>query len=274
MLLRAIPKTGETVPALGLGTWNAFDVGSGARDRAGPRGVIDAFFAAGCTVIDSSPMYGKAEAVVGDLLADTGHLPRAWIATKVWTTGKSDGIAQMEASARKLRKPALDLIQVHNLVDWRTHLDTLAGWKAEGKVRYVGITHYTTGAIPALCEIVETAEIDFVQTVYSIGTRAAESRLLPLCRDRGVAVIANKPFDTAALFRKVHGRPLPPVAAEIGARTWASFFLKYILGHPDLTAAIPATGNPAHAADWLDAADGIIPDAAQRKAMVAAWEKV
>jgi diketogulonate reductase-like aldo/keto reductase len=235
---------------------------------------MEAFFAASGRFIDSSPMYGRAETVVGDLLAETRHLDNAWIATKVWTTGKADGIAQMQSSARKLRKPALDLIQVHNLVDWKTHLDTLAGWKKERRVRYVGITHYTAGAIGSLCEVLESHDIDFVQTVYSIGTRAAETRLLPLCRDRGVAVIANKPFDTAALFRRVHGKKLPPVAAEIGARTWASFFLKYILGHPDLTAAIPATGNPAHAADWLDAADGVIPDEGQRKAMVAAWERI
>lgn len=274
MLMRTIPKSGEAIPALGLGTWNAFDVGASASDRAGPKGVLELFFAAGGRVVDSSPMYGKAETVVGDLLAETGRLEGAWIATKVWTTGKAAGIEQMRASARKLRKPALDLIQVHNLVDWETHLDTLAGWKKEGAVRYVGITHYTTGALGALADIVARHDIDFVQTVYSIGTREAERRLLPLCADRGVAVIANKPFDTGALFRRARGKALPPVAADLGCRSWAAFFLKFILGHPAVTVAIPASSDPDHARDWVDAGAGPIPDAAARNKMAAAWDSI
>ncbi|MBM3485772.1 MAG: aldo/keto reductase [Alphaproteobacteria bacterium] len=272
MLMRAILKTGEAIPALGLGTWNAFDVGAQMRDRAGPKGVLDLFFAAGGRVIDSSPMYGKAETVVGDLLDATGQRGAAWIATKVWTTGKAAGIEQMRSSARKLRKPALDLIQVHNLVDCETHLDTLAGWKKEGAVRYVGITHYTTGALNALADIVARRDIDFVQTVYSIGTREAERRLLPLCADRGVAVIANKPFDTGALFRRARGRKLPPVAKALGCQSWAAFFLKFILGHPAITVAIPASGDPDHARDWVDAGAGPIPDEAMRRTMAAAWD--
>jgi aryl-alcohol dehydrogenase-like predicted oxidoreductase len=275
ILSRAIPKTGERIAAIGLGTWQAFDIsaspGTGRADeRAERRRVLEQLFAAGASVVDSSPMYGRAEAVVGDLLADLRPRPRAFVATKVWTSGKGAGIEQMNASFRKLRVERIDLMQVHNLVDWRTHLATLAGWKAEGRVRYVGLTHYTEAALADLADIVANAEVDFLQFAYSLDVPAAERRLLSLCAERGIATLINRPFGGGMLSR-VRGRPLPPLAVELGCATWAQCALKFILSHPAVTCVIPGTGAPAHMADNLAAGSGRLPDAAERAALLAAW---
>jgi diketogulonate reductase-like aldo/keto reductase len=277
ILSRAIPKTGERIAAVGLGTWQAFDIsgsspGTGRADeRAERRRVLEQLFAAGASVVDSSPMYGRAEAVVGDLLADLRPRPRAFVATKVWTSGKSAGIEQMNASFRKLRVERIDLMQVHNLVDWRTHLATLVGWKAEGRVRYVGLTHYTEAALADLADIVAHTEVDFLQFIYSLDVPAAERRLLPLCAERGIATLINRPFGGGGMLSRTRGRPLPALAAELGCRTWAQCALKFILSHPDVTCVIPGTGDPAHLADNLAAGTGRLPDAAERAALLAAW---
>jgi diketogulonate reductase-like aldo/keto reductase len=268
-LRRAIPSSGERLPAIGLGTWQTFDVGGDAQGRADARAVLDLFVRQGARVVDSSPMYGSAEAVLGDLAADLGARETLFWATKVWTTGRAEGIAQMEASMRRMRLPRVDLMQVHNLVDPRTHLETLARWKREGRVRYVGITHYHSGAHADLERWMTQAALDFVQVNFSMAEPEAQGRLLPLAAERGIAVLANRPFAEGALFERVRGKPLPAWAAEVGAASWAQFFLKWILGHPAVTCAIPATRNPKHAADNLAAAVGDPPTEAQRKRMLA-----
>jgi diketogulonate reductase-like aldo/keto reductase len=273
MTTRPIPSTGERLPVIGLGTWQTFDVGEEPAARAPLAEVLRRLFAAGGRVIDTSPMYGRAEAVTGDLLAATAARRKAFLATKVWTTGRERGIAEMRRSAALLRTDVIDLMQIHNLVDWRTHLPVLREMKAAGRIRYIGITHYTTGALAELAAILEREPgIDFVQAGYSIATRDAETRLLPVAAARGVAVLVNQPFEEGALFRAVGGRPLPASAAEIGCRSWAQFFLKYLLGHEAVTAVIPATSNPAHMADDLAAGQGPFPDEQQRQRMLAAWQ--
>jgi diketogulonate reductase-like aldo/keto reductase len=262
-----IPKTGEALPAIGLGTWQTFDVGPGAAERAGPREVLKLFADHGGRVIDSSPMYGAAETVVGDLTAELDLGRQMFLATKVWTTGRDDGIRQMETSFRRLRTRRMDLMQIHNLLDWKTHIRTLRDWKAHGRVRYIGITHYTESAYDTLAQVMATEDIDFVQFNYSIISRAAERRLLPLAQDRQIAVLVNKPFETAGLFDKVRGRELPTWAAEFDCRSWAQYFLKFILGHPAVTCAIPATRKPTHLLDNMQAGLGRLPDAATRERM-------
>lgn len=272
METRAIPATGETLPVIGCGTWRNFDVGAAAADRAPLRGVLEALFAAGGAVIDSSPMYGAAEAVVGDLLAAMQARDRAFVATKVWTSGREAGIAQMERSMALLRADRLDLMQIHNLVDWQTQLATLSGWKAEGRIRYLGITHYTPGAFDALEAVMRAEPVDFVQLNYAMDDRAAEARLLPLAAERGIAILVNRPFGGGGLLRRLKDRPLPGWAGEIGAASWAQILLKFILGHPAVTCAIPGTGRPAHMADNAGAGFGPFPDAAMRARMAAAIE--
>jgi diketogulonate reductase-like aldo/keto reductase len=271
MLTRPIPSTGEAVPVIGLGTWQTFDVGADATSRAPLREVLRLFLAAGGRTIDSSPMYGRAESVTGDLVAELGAREKTFLATKVWTTGRAQGEAQMRRSAELMRAGVLDLIQIHNLVDWKTHLATLRRMKEEGSVRYIGITHYTTASLDALADIVERESIDFVQLPYSIGTRQAERRLLPLCAERSVATIINRPLEEGGLFRRAR-RALPPIAAELDCASWAQFFLKFIAAHPAVTCIIPATAKPEHMADNLAAGSGRIPDEAQRRAMAAAWD--
>jgi aryl-alcohol dehydrogenase-like predicted oxidoreductase len=273
LAIRAIPKTGERIPAIGLGTWQTFDIGSGADERAGRRAVLERLFAAGGSVIDSSPMYGRAETVVGDLLAEMQARDRAFIATKVWTSGRGAGIEQMTASLRKFRVERIDLMQVHNLVDWRTHLGTLEGWKKEGWVRYVGLTHYTESALSDLAEIVERTPVDFLQFIYSLDAPAAERRLLPLCADRGIATLINRPFGGGSMLSRTRGRKLPPLAAELGCTTWAQFALKYVLGHPAVTCVIPGTGNSNHMADNLAAGTGRLPTDGERTRMRAVWRE-
>lgn len=233
-------------------------------ERAPLREVLRRFVAEGGRVIDSSPMYGRSEAVVGELADSLGVADRLFVATKVWTRGRARGIEQMQASMRLLRVPRVDLMQVHNLLDVETHLATLAEWKAAGRVRYVGVTHYTVSAYDALAAVLERHAVDFVQLNYSVLTRDAERRLLPLARERGIAVLVNRPFEGGDAFREVRRRPLPAFAAEIECRSWAQLFLKYILSHPAVTCAIPATSNPAHLSDNMAGGRGPLPDEALR----------
>jgi len=269
LLARAIPSSGETIPAVGLGTWQTFDVGGSASERAPLREVLRRFVAAGGRVIDSSPMYGAAESVVGDLAADVGVAGTLFLATKVWTSGRAAGIAQMEASLRRLRAKRLDLMQIHNLLDWRTHLATLREWKRAGRIRYLGVTHYTASAFDELERVLRAEPLDFVQVNYSLGEREAERRILPLARDRGIAVLVNRPFSAGGLFGRVRGQPLPAWAADAGCESWAQLFLKWILAHPAVTCVIPATRRPEHLVDNMKAGLGALPDAAMRDRMAA-----
>jgi diketogulonate reductase-like aldo/keto reductase len=269
MLMRRVPSDGEMLPAVGLGTWQTFDVSASAAEREPLRDVLQNFVALGGRVVDSSPMYGQAESVVGDLAAELGLHSSLFVATKVWTSGREAGVAQMERSLKRLRVARLDLEQVHNLVDWQTHLRTLRDWKAAGRVRYLGVTHYTTSAYGDLERIMRSERLDFVQLNYSLLEREAEDRLLPLAADRGIAVLANRPYAEGALFRRVRGRPLPPWAAEIDCTSWGQFFLKWILAHSAVTCVIPATSKPEHLTDNMGAGTGTLPDAATRTRMAA-----
>jgi aryl-alcohol dehydrogenase-like predicted oxidoreductase len=273
MLMRRIPSSGETIPAIGLGTSGPFEVGADEAARAPLREVLQGFFAGGGTLIDTSPMYSTAESVLGDLLS-ADQQARAFIATKVWTPGsgghgEQKGVEQMLRSGTLLRHKPIDLMQVHNLVDLDAHLKTLGRWKAEGKVRYMGVTHYTTSSYPDLIAIIEREKLDFVQFNYSVTTREAEKRLLPLCADKGVAVLVNRAFEDGNLFSQVQGRALPAWAAEFGAKSWAQVFLKFVLAHPAVTCVIPATGKLRNLVDNLGAATGALPDAKQRAQIVA-----
>ena len=260
MLFRPIPSTRELLPVIGIGTWQTFDVGSSAADRAPLEEVLKAFAEMGGTMIDSSPMYGRSEEVVGDLVAKTKAPANPFIATKVWTSGKDEGIRQMRDSMRKLRVKACDLMQVHNLLDVDTHLDTLAGWKRDGTVRYVGVTHYTASGADAVAQLISRRDVDFVQINYSVAERDAENRLLPLCRDKGVAVIANRPFAGGEIFRRVAGKPVPDWAAEIDCASWAQLMLKFVVSHPAITCAIPASAKPEHTRDNMKGGYGRMPD--------------
>ncbi|MGH7848382.1 MAG: aldo/keto reductase [Candidatus Binatia bacterium] len=266
-LQRPIPRTGELLPVIGLGTWQTFDVGRAEPARAPLRQVLRAFAQLGGKVVDSSPMYGESESVVGDLAADLGLHKQLFLATKVWTRGREAGIRQMEESFRRLRAPRIDLMQVHNLLDWRAHLVALRKWKKQGKVRYIGVTHYTAAAYDELAAVLESEELDFVQLNYSIAEREAERRLLPLAADRRLAVLVNRPFAQAGLFSKVRGKSLPSWATEIGCASWAQFFLKFVISHPAVTCAIPATSKVEHLRDNMQAGSDPLPDAATRVRM-------
>ncbi|MBX5461927.1 MAG: aldo/keto reductase [Steroidobacteraceae bacterium] len=264
LITRKIPSTGEAIPVIGLGTSGPFEVGRSNAERAPLKEVLNAFFAAGARLIDTSPMYSTAEAVLGDLLTPSMH-ERVFLATKVWTRGDREGEEQMKHSAQVMKHPRLDLIQVHNLLDVDTHLRTLRKMKEQGLVRYIGITHYTVGSHADLARIIEREKIDFVQLNYSAATRDAEQRLLPLAADRGVAVLVNRPFEDGRLFDAVEGRPVPPWAAEIDCTSWGQIFLKYVISHPAVTCVIPATGKVKHLQDNLAAGRGRLPDAKQRE---------
>ena len=269
MITRAIPSTGETIPVVGLGTWQTFDVGPEPAEREPLRDVLRTFVEEGGRLVDSSPMYGRAESVVGDLAGPPGVHSKLFIATKVWTTGRAEGIRQMETSMRRLRTATIDLMQVHNLVDVDTHLDTLQGWKRDGRVRYVGITHYTASAHDAVAEVISRRPVDFIQINYSVGEREAERRLLPLALDRGIAVIANRPFVGGDFVRRLRNRPLPDWAAKLACASWAELLLKFVISHPAITCAIPATAQAAHLRDNLKAGTGSLPDEAFRARIAA-----
>jgi diketogulonate reductase-like aldo/keto reductase len=266
-LERRIPKTGEAIPAIGLGTWQVFDVAGEAAGMAQAKETLKAFVELGGRAVDSSPMYGSSELVTAQLAAELGVRAKLFVATKVWTSGRQAGLRQMEDSMKKLRVERLDLMQVHNLVDADTHLATLREWKASGRIRYAGVTHYHAGAHGDLERYVKRGDVDFIQVNYSMAEPEADRRLLRAAADSGAAVIVNRPFAEGAMFRQVKGRPLPDWAKDVGGASWAQFFLKWILAQPAVTCVIPATRNPEHLADNMAAASGPLPDEATRRKM-------
>jgi diketogulonate reductase-like aldo/keto reductase len=268
LMTRRIPRSGEAVPAIGLGSSRTFDV-SGAGELDEVKEVLRLFVSLGGRVVDSSPMYGRAESVIGDVATQLGIGGKLFLATKVWTTGRDAGIKQAQESMNRMRTKRLDLIQVHNLVDVDTHLKWLKEWKEAGKVRYVGITHYRKDAHEQLAKYVASKEVDFIQVNYSMAEREAEDRLLPAARESGTAVLANRPFAVKGLFDRVEGRPLPDWASEIDVTSWAQFFLKYILANPAVTCIIPATRNPKHLTDDVTGGRGRLPDEKMRQRMLA-----
>jgi diketogulonate reductase-like aldo/keto reductase len=256
MLTRIIPSSGEALPVIGIGTYKGFDVGSSGKERAGVGGVLHNLFSLGGSVLDSSPMYGRAEGVAGDLLAEQHVREKAFVATKVWTQGRSAGIDQMNHSMKLLRCERIDLMQVHNLLDWRTHLATLRALKDEGRIRYLGITHYSSSAYGEMEKIMRAETLDFVQLNYSLDEREAERRLLPLAAERGMAVLVNLPFGQGRLFRTLRGKSVPPWMQEAGCETWSQVLLKFTIAHKAVTCVIPGTGNPDHMTENCHAGTG------------------
>ncbi len=270
MHTRKIHSSGEQLPVIGCGTYRGFDVAENGYERL--HAVLDRLLSAGGSVVDSSPMYGRAEAVAGALIAGANARAKTFIATKVWTRGRDAGIAQMRNSFKLLRTDRIDLMQIHNLVDWRTHLPTLRQWKEAGRIRYFGITHYTQSAFADLEAVMRAEPLDFVQLNYSAMDRAAERRLLPLAMERGIAVIANYPLASGSAVRSLGGRPVPVWAADIDCTRWSQLLLKFVVSHPAITCAIPGTGNPAHMADNAKAGLGRMPDEAMRARIAAALD--
>ncbi|MCE7038815.1 aldo/keto reductase [Dyadobacter sp. CY312] len=268
MINRAIPSSKEKIPVIGLGSWQQFDVGEANAERNPLKEVLLKMNEMGGKMIDASPMYGRAEQVIGDLSTELALNNKFFLATKVWTTGKQEGIEQMTASLQKMKRTSLDLMQVHNLQNWQTHLKTLQGWKESGKVRYIGVTHYTDSAHDRLESIVKSKVVDFVQFNYSIRSRNAEKSLLKAARDNGVAVIINEPFEQGELFRFVKGKSLPAWSEDYGIKSWAQFFLKYIISDPGVTCVIPGTSDVKHITDNLGAGFGQLPDVQGRKKML------
>ena len=271
MLKRRIPSSGEDVPVIGMGSSNTFDVGDSAAELDGLRDVLRALVAGGGSVVDTSPMYGRSETVLGDLIAELRLRPELWLATKVWTRGRQAGAMQIAESMRRLRTERLELVQIHNLLDWREHLPTLRSLQQGGQVRYTGITHYRADAHAELERVLAAERFDWLQVNYSLAERDAGTRLLPFCRDRGIAVMVNRPFADGAMFDKVRGKPLPPWAADVGCASWAQFFLKFVASHPAVTSVIPATAKARHMQDNCAAGLGPMPDADQRARMVEYW---
>jgi aryl-alcohol dehydrogenase-like predicted oxidoreductase len=267
MVTRRIPGTEEALPVIGMGSSNTFDVGGGAAEREPLREVLRIFTQAGGTVVDTSPMYGRSEEVLGDLFAELGMSPKIWLATKVWTRGRDAGVEQIAESMRKLRADRLALLQIHNLLDWREHLPTLRGMKDAGKLRYTGITHYRADAHADVERVLRAERFDWVQINYSLAEREAERSLFPYCQEHGIAVLANRPFADGGLFDRARGKDLPPWAAEIGCASWAQFFLRFAASHPAVTCAIPATAKPRHMQDNVAAGATPLPDARQRTRM-------
>lgn len=274
MRQRKIPSTGEQVGIVGVGTWQTFDVGTSEAERAPLKEVLQILTAMGGNVIDSSPMYGRSEKVTGDLAAALGLQDQLFYATKVWTSGKEAGIRQMQDSMQKMQANPMDLMQIHNLIDWQTHLKTLQDWKAQGKIRYTGITHYTTSAFDNMQQIMQQEEIDFIQIPYSIVSRQAEEKLLPLAADQGIGVIINQPYESGSLFRAVKDKELPAWAKDFDCESWGQFFLKFILSHPAVTCVIPGTDNPKHMRDNAGAGIGSLPDENTRERMAALMKEL
>jgi diketogulonate reductase-like aldo/keto reductase len=264
ILTRPIPSSGEAIPVVGLGTWRTFDVGPAPAERAPLKTVLQRFVELGGRVIDSSPMYGTAESVAGDLAAELAVTDKLFFATKVWTSGREAGVAQIEQSFRRFRTKRLDLLQIHNLLDWKTQLRTLRDFKQTGRIRYVGVTHYTASAYDELERVLRSEPLDFLQVNYSIGEREAERRILPLAAERGIAVLVNRPFSEGGLFQRVRGKALPAWASEIGCESWAQLLLKWVLGNPAATCVIPATSRPEHLVDNMKAGVGALPDEKMR----------
>jgi len=274
MSTRRVPSSGEEIPVIGMGTSDTFDVGGDAMKRTGLQGVLRGLVEAGGRVIDTSPMYGSAESVLGDLIDDLHLGPKLWLATKVWTRGREAGARQIEESFARLRTKKLDLLQIHNLLDWREHLPTLRALQEEGRVRYLGITHYRADAHAELERVLAEQKFDWLQVNHSLAEREAEDRLLPFCRDRGIAVMANRPFADGALFARVRGQPLPGWAEEIGCSSWGQFFLRFVISHPAVTCVIPATSKPQHMIDNAAAGQAPLPDERQRRRMAEYWQSL
>jgi aryl-alcohol dehydrogenase-like predicted oxidoreductase len=271
MVLRPIGRSGESLPVIGLGTYGTFDVGVAPDDRAPLLEVLRGLHAAGGTVIDTSPMYGRSEGVLGDLVAELGLHGRFWLATKVWTRGREAGEQQIAASMHELGLQRLDLLQVHNLLDWQTHLPTLRALRESGTVRHLGVTHYRADAHAELERVLATGHFDFVQVNYSLAEREAEKRLLPFCRDRNIAVLVNRPFADGTMFGLVRDRALPAFVKDLGIANWSQYFLKWIVAHPAVTCVIPGTSKPLHLFDNCRAGLGPLPDAQQRARMAELW---
>ena len=270
VLTRPIPSSREAIPVVGLGTWRVFDVETAPAERAPLKIVLQRFVELGGRVIDSSPMYGTAESVAGDLAAELAVTDKLFFATKVWTSGREAGVAQIEQSFRRFRTKRIDLLQIHNLLDCKTHLRTLRDFKQTGRIRYVGVTHYTASAYDELERVLQSEPLDFLQVNYSVGEREAERRILPLARERGIAVLVNRPFSEGGLFQRVRGKALPAWAAEIGCQSWAQLLLKWVLGNPAATCVIPATSRPEHLTDNMNAGVGALPDVKMREQIAVA----
>ena len=274
IIKRAIPNSGEQLPIVGLGTWRVFDIGESDSDRASRKAILKTLVEQGGQVVDSSPMYGRSEKVIGDLSTELNLNKSLFIATKVWTTGMESGKHQIEESFRLLKREKLDLLQIHNLQDWQTHIKTLQTLKGEGRIRYIGVTHYMDSMHSTLASIIKNNKLDFVQLNYNIADRNAERELFPIAQDKGVAVIINRPFQEGALFQQVRNKKLPGLAAELNCYSWAQFFLKFILSHPAITCAIPGTSNPIHMKENIECAHSKLPDLALRKKMADEFDKL
>lgn len=267
LIRRPIPSSGEEIPAIGMGTWQTFMVEDREEELAPLREVLRTFVELGGTVLDSSPMYDPAEQVAGDLAAELGVLDDLWVATKVWTEGRDEGVDQMEQSMAELRRENIELMQVHNLVDVEVHLETLTAWKEQGRFRYIGVTNTSSARYPAMEAILDDERLDFIQVNYSLSEREAAERILPKAGERGVGVLVARPFGGGNMFPAVQGRELPDWATEFDATAWSQFFLKYIVSHPAITCAIPATSNPDHMRENMGACRGRLPDQATRQRM-------
>jgi len=265
---REIPGTGEKLPVVGLGTWQTFDVALSNNESDRLKEVLKILIEQGGTVVDSSPMYGRSEEVVGKLSTELKLNDELFIATKVWTNGKENGIRQMNESLRLLGRKKIELMQVHNLTDWQTHIKTLREWKDAGKLKYIGLTHYADSAHDRLASIIRNEKVDFIQINYNMLDRNAERTLLPVAQERGVAVLINQPFQSGFLFEKVGRKQLPPWASEFDCKSWGQFFLKYILSDPAVTCVIPGTDKPHHILDNMGAGFGRFPNKKQRQEMV------
>lgn len=274
MLMKAIPSSGEKIPVIGMGSSRTFEVGEDQDQRARLTQVLQAFFDQGGTVIDTSPMYGSSEQVLGELLANVENKQSLFMATKVWTEGRQEGIAQMQASMDLLRTPVIDLMQIHNLLDWKVHWETLAEWKRGGRVRYIGITTHRGYDHDELAHVMQNYPVDFIQFSYSIANRKAEQHILPLAAERGIATMVNRPFQRGDLFRRVKGKDLPAWAADIDCDSWGQFYLKFVISHPAVTCVIPATSKVKHMLDNMGAGYGRMPDNKQRERMLKYFDSI
>jgi diketogulonate reductase-like aldo/keto reductase len=268
MAKRAIPKTGEQLPVIGLGTWETFDIDKSPQELSQLKDLLKVLIDKGGKVADTSPMYGFAERNLGKLSNDLSINDKLFIATKVWTQGKDKGIDQMNNSFSMVKRKKMDLMQIHNLVDWQTHLKTLREWKEKGKIRYIGITHYLESSYPELEKIMNDEPIDFLQVNYNLTDRKADQRLLPLAKEKKIAVIISQPFNVGKLFKQVENKKLPTWAADFDCKSWAQFFLKFILSHPAVTCTIPGTSTAVHMQDNVMAGFGKLPDEKQRQLMI------
>ncbi|MBT8108869.1 MAG: aldo/keto reductase [Gammaproteobacteria bacterium] len=266
MLTRPVPSTGESLPVIGLGTYDVFDVASTPDAIAKRRDIVARLVAAGGSLIDTSPMYNRSEKVIGDVISSGISRDRLFLATKVWIDGKAAGARQMRRSADLMGADVIDLMQVHNLRDTAAHMETIREWQSDGRIRYSGLTHYTAGAHEALLREMEKHRPQFIQINYSLGEREAEDYVLPMAQDLGIAVLINRPYQAGRLFRAVAGKTLPDFARDF-ASSWGQFFLKFIVSHPAVTCVIPATSKPQHMADNIGAGFGSMPDPAMRKRM-------